>query len=125
VIVDTNALSAWHEGDLRVRRVLRQANTLVIPVIVVGEYRYGLTRSTRRDQAENWFSGLLSWIRIESITYYTAEIYARVRARLRDAGTPIADNDLWIASLALQTGMPVLSRDADFDRVEGLERVAW
>lgn len=125
MIIDTNALSAWHEGDSGIRSILREADTLALPVIVVGEYLFGLTRSSKRDRAENWISGLLSWMRVEPVTYHTAEIYARVRARLKDAGTPIADNDLWIAALALQSGMPILSRDADFDRVQGLTRISW
>jgi tRNA(fMet)-specific endonuclease VapC len=44
---------------------------------------------------------------------------------LRRAGRPIAANDAWIAALALQHGLPVLSRDRHFDAVAGLERKGW
>jgi predicted nucleic acid-binding protein len=35
------------------------------------------------------------------------------------------ENDVWIAALALQHRLPVVSRDRHFDRVEGLERRSW
>jgi len=59
------------------------------------------------------------------LTRETAERYARVRERLRAAGSPIPGNDVWIAALAPERGLPLLSRDEHFGRVEGLRRRAW
>lgn len=126
MIVDTNALSAWRDRDEDLRPVLHGAEELVIPVIVIGEYRYGVLRLKREQQrATAWLERVLSTTRIALVTTGTADIYARVRARLQSIGRPIAPNDNWIAAIALEYGLPVLSRDADFDRVEGLERIAW
>jgi predicted nucleic acid-binding protein len=55
----------------------------------------------------------------------TASQYAAIRGALKQRGRPIPSNDAWIAALALQHRMPVVSRDAHFDEVSGLERVAW
>jgi len=41
------------------------------------------------------------------------------------SGRPIPANDAWIAALALQHGLPVLTRDEHFDAVPGLERRDW
>jgi tRNA(fMet)-specific endonuclease VapC len=51
--------------------------------------------------------------------------YADIREELRAAATPIPENDLWIAALARQHALRVVSRDAHFDRVTGLQRVSW
>ena len=59
------------------------------------------------------------------LTQETASAYARVRLGLRLRGEPIPANDAWIAALALEHAMPVLTRDAHFDVVEGLTRVGW
>ena len=55
----------------------------------------------------------------------TAAAYAQLRLALRRRGQPIPANDAWIAALALQHGLPVLTRDAHFDAVAGLTRVGW
>jgi predicted nucleic acid-binding protein len=34
-------------------------------------------------------------------------------------------NDIWIASLARQHGLAILSQDAHFDTIPGLQRVSW
>jgi predicted nucleic acid-binding protein len=61
----------------------------------------------------------------EKLTDATALAYARLRAALRRSGRPIPANDAWIAALALQHRLPVLSRDEHFDVVAGLERKGW
>ena len=46
--------------------------------------------------------------------------YARIFAELRKRGTPIPQNDLWIAALVLQHDLPLYSRDAHFTSVSEL-----
>jgi predicted nucleic acid-binding protein len=46
-------------------------------------------------------------------------------ADLRQRGCMIPINDVWIASLAQQHKLPVLSRDAHFDQVKNLRRISW
>jgi len=43
-----------------------------------------------------------------------AEQYARLFVQLKRAGTPVPDNDLWIAALALQHDLVLISRDRHF-----------
>jgi hypothetical protein len=56
---------------------------------------------------------------------HTAEHYAEVRADLRKRGQPIPGNDVWLAALARQHALPILSRDRHFDFVPGLRRISW
>lgn len=55
----------------------------------------------------------------------TTRQYAKVRNELRAQGTPIPENDVWIAALARQHGLPVVSRDEHFDHVPRLVRHGW
>jgi predicted nucleic acid-binding protein len=55
----------------------------------------------------------------------TAEHYAEVREELKRMARPIPANDLWIAALARQHRLPIISRDRHFDFVPGLTRLAW
>jgi len=54
-----------------------------------------------------------------------AEHYGRIRADLAKAGTPIPENDIWIAALALEHDLPLAARDAYFDRISGLQVLKW
>ena len=61
----------------------------------------------------------------QSAVAETAERYAEIRDGLKRKGRPILANDLWIAALARQHALPLLSRDQHFDSVPGLKRVGW
>jgi predicted nucleic acid-binding protein len=44
---------------------------------------------------------------------------------LKQSGRPLPSNDLWIAALARQHRLPLLSRDGHFDFVSALQRIGW
>ena len=45
MILDTNGRSALTDGEPALEPVLRRATQVAIPVIVLGEYRYGISQS--------------------------------------------------------------------------------
>jgi predicted nucleic acid-binding protein len=124
VILDTNAISALLKNDEALVAALGRDDHH-LPVIALGEYRYGLMRSTLREQLEERLRRWESIWPVLSIGAETAAHYARVREHLRARGTPIPENDVWIAALASQYALPVCSRDGHFDSVAGLVRVCW
>lgn len=125
MILDTNALSALFSGDWALAQLLASEARHHVPTIVLGEYRYGLERSSQREL----LGSLLDELTVESIVLTiderTAHLYASVRERLRRAGTPIPENDVWIAALARQHSLPIVSRDQHFDRVQEVVRREW
>jgi tRNA(fMet)-specific endonuclease VapC len=125
VILDTNALSAIADGDPALEPLLQSPSEISLPVIVLGEYRYGIWQSRERKHYEQWLMESLPNYRILDIDEETAVHYAAVRAETKRAGTPIPSNDVWIAALCRQYGLPLLSRDKHFDAVTGLQRIAW
>jgi predicted nucleic acid-binding protein len=125
VILDTNALSAFVDGDVGVGEVLRRQARAAIPVIVLGEFRYGIAESRHRPTYEAWLESQLPHFDVLAVTDETAIAYAALRVALKRSGRPIPANDAWIAALALQHQLPVLSRDQHFDVVPDLERKSW
>jgi predicted nucleic acid-binding protein len=105
--------------------LLRKAAEIAIPVIVLGEYRYGIALSRHRQRYEQWLTEYLSAFQVLDIDERTTVTYAVVRTELRKAGTPIPSNDAWIAALCRQHALPLVSRDIHFDHVAGLERLGW
>jgi len=125
VILDTNGLSAVAEGEPALAPVLRKAAQVAIPVIVLGEYRYGISQSRERNRYEQWLREYLPKFRLLDIDEQTTISYAAVRIELKKAGTPIPSNDVWIAALCRQHSLPIVSRDRHFDAVPGLKRLHW
>ena len=126
MILDTNALSAFVDGDAGAGEILRRQARAAIPVIVLGEFRYGIALSRHRSAYETWLKSELSHFDILGVTEQTAIVYAALRSALKRSGTPpIPANDAWIAAVALEHRLPVLSRDRHFDVVPGLERMNW
>ncbi len=125
MILDTNAVSAWADGHVAVEAPLRAADRLVVPSVVLGEYYFGIRQSRLRDRYEAWLSRYLSLTEIAAVTSATAHAYAEIRLELKRMGAPIPSNDVWIAALARQHGLPVLSNDRHFDVVAGVRRIAF
>ncbi len=125
MILDTNALSAFIDGDDAVAARLSGESHPAIPVIVLGEFRYGISGSRHRASYEQWLDEHLPDFEVLSVTEATTIVYAKVRVGLKKAGRPIPANDVWIAALALQHRLRLLSRDEHFDAVSGLHRESW
>ena len=125
MILDTNALSAWCDGDDSLLAVLPSDRPLFLPVIVLGEYRFGIKAARDGKIREKWLDSVEHAITVLDADSTTARRYADMREELRLAKTPIPENDVWIAALARQHDLPLLSRDAHFDCVSGLQRAGW
>ena len=122
LLLDTNRLSdALAEVD-EVLDTLEQAETIYVPVIVLGEMRSGFNSGRRAAENETrlqWFlaqDGVVT----PSIEPTVSHRYAAVHRALRARGKPIPTNDLWIAAIALEHGLVLYTRDAHFAQVPGL-----
>ncbi len=125
MILDTNALSAFADNVADVVRHVSGASELYVPVIVLGEYRFGIAASRKRREYELWLSrGRAFWQLLPIIEDTTAH-YATIRQELKSAGTPLPANDVWIAALARQHDLAILSRDEHFASVSGIQRISW
>jgi predicted nucleic acid-binding protein len=125
VILDTNGLSAVADGDAALQPILHKAVEVAVPVIVLGEYRYGIQHSRDRQRYEQWLTESVRNYRVLDVDEETSIYYATLRSELKRAGTPIPSNDVWIAALCRQHSFSVLSRDRHFDVVAGIERIDW
>ena len=125
MILDTNALSAVADGEPSAVDFVARADRIAVPVIVLGEYRLGISQSRHRVVYENWLQEWIAAVHVLNVDDETAVRYSAVGLELKKKGTPIPANDLWIAALCRQHSLPVLSRDRHFDLVPGLRRIGW
>jgi tRNA(fMet)-specific endonuclease VapC len=125
LILDTNALSATADEDLAVVAILATAQRMALPVVAIGEYRYGIAQSRHAARYRRWLEEFIKDCEVLDIGEQTAQSYSSIRVELKQAGTPIPTNDLWIAALCRQHSLPIVSQDRHFDAVPGLERIGW
>ena len=125
MILDTVAISALAEGDSGFGAIVEGVPKVHLPVIALGEFRYGIERSRYKAELLRWLSALIELHDVLYINLKTLDAYSTIRTELRLAGTPIPANDIWIAALALQYRLAVVSRDNHYDKVKGIDRISW
>jgi tRNA(fMet)-specific endonuclease VapC len=124
VAVDTNRLTDLFQGDAELAELLGFCEEVCIPVVVLGEIKAGFYGGTQQRRNEVLLNRLLAKTTVNVLlpTRETAEQYARLFVQLKRAGTPIPDNDLWIAALVLEHGLRLITRDQHFERIPQLLR---
>ena len=125
MILDTNALSAAADREPAALEIVAGAESLAVPVIVLGEYRLGIAQSRYRKAYENWLREWIAAVKVLDVDERTTHHYATIGLELKGMGKPIPTNDLWIAALCRQHSLALLSRDRHFDVVAGLRRIDW
>ena len=119
VLLDTSAYSALQRGHQPVLDVLRRSEIVAVSAVVLGELYSGFRAGNR--WAENTaqlaqFQSKPS-VRVLNVTEETALRYAEVDVYLRKKGRPIPRNDVWIAAVALEHGLQLLTLDAHFREI--------
>jgi tRNA(fMet)-specific endonuclease VapC len=125
VLLDTSAAVAHLRGIQAVTERFESFDAIFLPIVALGELLCGVRKSVRSH--EN-LSSLQSWLRtvtLLSLTESTADRYATIKSELAQAGTPIPENDVWIAAHAMEHGIPLATRDEHFHRIVGLTVLDW
>ena len=125
VILDTNALSAFADGDEKLLRAVENEDELALPAIVLGEYIYGIQQSRLRTTYETWLKANLPFFHLLPVVRETSERYSEIRHELKAAGTTIPTNDLWIAAMARHHRIRLVTRDRHFRAISGLHVLGW
>jgi tRNA(fMet)-specific endonuclease VapC len=124
VAVDTNRLTDLLRGDAQLAERLGACDEVWIPLMVLGEIKAGFHGGTQRHRNEALLQRFLAKATVSVLLpgRETAEHYARIFVQLKRAGTPVPDNDLWIAALALEHDLTLITRDQHFERISQLPR---
>lgn len=121
--LDTNAYRALQEGDERLAGELRRAEAVGMPIVVIGELRFGFLNGTRLHENSATLERFLATPRVEvlHVTDETTWQFGEIATLLRRSGTPIQQDDMWIAALCKQWGFALATRDRGFANVLGLD----
>ena len=98
----------------------------VMSLVTYGELEYGALRSNNKEKALGILDELVNYIPVVPAGASVAKHYAEIRANLAHKGTPLGNNDLWIAAHARSLGYTLVSNNIkEFDRVENLSLENW
>ena len=124
-LLDTNIVIAIFAGDRAVLDPLAQSNDIFLPTIVLGELYYGARKSTHVDANISRIDELAASSALLGCDIDTARHYGTIKNDLRAKGRPIPENDIWIAAVAQQHGLTLVSRDKHFNEVDRLSLQVW
>jgi len=124
-LLDTNILIALFANDTNVQNKLNQANEVLIPNVAFGELYYGARKSGRLEANIQRVHELLITSSVLNCDVETAQHYAIIKNNLRLKGRPIPENDIWIAAIAMQHDLILVSRDAHFQEVVDIVTETW
>ncbi|MCL1471121.1 type II toxin-antitoxin system VapC family toxin [Argonema antarcticum] len=124
-LLDTNIAIAFLEGDTSVEQLCVRAEAVFVSSTAIGELYYGAYKSGRVAENLARIEEFIATNNVLPSNTATANQYGQIRNLLRQKGRPIPDNDIWIAAVAMQHQLTLVSRDAHFQEVDGLVVEMW
>jgi len=123
--LDTNIVSALLKGESAIADHIDAAESVFVPIIVVGELYYGAAFSSQVAKNTEDIKKIILHYPVLSLDEDTTKTYGSIKADLRKKGKPIPENDIWIAAIAIQNDLGLVTRDNHFKEIDGLPLIEW
>ena len=122
VLIDTNVYINALSGHSGAQQLLVENDEILVPFVMLGELEYGYRNGSKYTENKKNIEYFLKAGNVYTVfsTIQTTEIYGRIKNQLRKNGTPIPENDVWIAALAIESASTLATFDAHFKPVETL-----
>lgn len=124
-LLDTNAIIALQRDNEELKSLLKNAGDVFLPVIAIGELYFGAYKSTKVEDNRKAVAAFITGRTVLQIDADTSDIYGQIKQALRAKGRPIPENDIWIAALAIQYDLTLLTLDAHFSEIDNLTTQTW
>ncbi len=125
ILLDTSVVIEHLRGRINLAEKAPPAEPLFLPLTALGELYKGVLKSSVPEKTKAQLEMFLQTVAVLHPDTATAWHYAQIAATFESRGTPIPENDIWIAAVALECSMPLAQRDSHFDRVDGLSLLTW
>src|SRR5262245_31643220 len=124
-LLDTNAVIALQKAEPTFLQFLDSDDELLIPAIVIGELYLGAYNSLRVSENIKVIDEFVADNTVLPCDAETGKHFGQIRYQLKVKGRPIPENDIWIAAIAIQHGLKLVTRDEHFNDVDGLQVEMW
>ena len=119
-ILDSNIVIDLFRENAETIEKIKGISLIHIPVIVLGELFYGANLSRQVEKRIAQIRKFSSKVVLLDCDKTTAEYYGQIKSQLNRDGKPIPENDVWIAAIAKQHNLTLVTNDAHFSYVEDL-----
>lgn len=120
IALDTNCVIELLNGNIDFNQFKSRYSAVYLPATVLGELFFGAENSSKRQENYQKIAGFAATCNVLDITEAVAQQYAICRKKLFNNGTPIPENNIWIAATCLLKQIPIATRDAHFNKIENL-----
>jgi tRNA(fMet)-specific endonuclease VapC len=122
IMLDTTAYVGFKRNNAETVDIISQAEQIFFSPVVLGELMFGFRNGTRFKENMADLNTFLDHesVRLVAVGKTTSDRYSRIAAQLKQQGTPIPSNDIWIAAQSMEYGTELLTFDRHFERVSGL-----
>lgn len=122
LLLDTNAYTGFCSRDQNIIKAVKNSTKIYLPFVVVAELRVGFECGTKKKYNESLFNEFLEE-KIVEILYpdnITIKQYSYIFKELRVKGSPIPTNDIWIAAIAVQHKIALITKNSHFNKIDEL-----
>lgn len=124
-LLDTNIIISFFAEDPLIHKHIINAPEIFVPCIAIGELFFGAYKSSKTKENLSLIDEFAIRNTVLACNADTAKIYGEIKSKLREKGQPIPENDIWIAAIAMQHSLELVTRDTHFTAVENLEVKLW
>lgn len=122
ILLDTNAYTRLLIGDQPVLDVVASAEIVFMSIFVLGELHAGFQGGTKMRENRDILQQFLSkpTVKILVATSETAEVFGSLKNILKQAGSPLPINDVWIGAHGIETGAVIITYDHHFRKMNSV-----
>jgi len=122
ILLDTSAYVGFKRNAVETVEIIVKAELIIFSPVVMGELMFGFRNGTRFKENMDDLDRFLKHEAVDlmPIGKITSDRYSRIAVKLRQQGTPIPTNDIWIAAQAMEQGAELITSDHHFDKINGL-----
>lgn len=124
-LLDTSIIIGLFSKEESVEACIREAEEIFVPNTALGELYYGARHSKRVEENLSRVDEFAADNTILSSDLDTAKLYGTIKSKLKLKGKPIPENDIWIAAIAKQYDLTLVSRDFHFKEIDNLLLEEW
>jgi len=124
-LLDTNIIISIFAKDPQIHNRLANAEEVFVPCVVIGELYFGAYKSLKIEENLARIDEFAINNTVLACDTDTAKRYGDIKNRLKEKGQPIPENDIWIAAIAQQYAITLVTKDTHFDLVENLKVEVW
>jgi tRNA(fMet)-specific endonuclease VapC len=114
-LLDTSVIIHFFKNSAKITQILIRFDEVYVSSTIAGELYYGAYASLNPQKHIAQIQSFLSSCILIQLDVGTSVIYGQLKSDLKRKGTPIPENDIWIAASSIEHNIPLFTTDKHFE----------